>query len=237
MNTITKVLQNNTIVKRLIAEGELSQSHLKKVYRELCKHAHPDLKNRDSVEFIQIQEEYEQAKKHLCEIKKIFNKSEDSHPFLSVNDIRKQFYQSLYHYTAAGMHSVRVRIKPEIRKRNTTLLQQVLYWAKFYNPAFIDIFLKYNKAYFRRFHNWQKKDKFVKAQRLFLRGLRDCFDYERNGNIRTYRASQSFLEDAVSNLKLANQDSLSLSLLEYAEWMMQELKTLHTYYTTNKDIP
>lgn len=217
---------SNSIIKRMVAEKDMSEKSLKKIYRRLCKITHPDLKNVNSDEFVLLQNEYEEAKKYLNQLKVYFS-SYGINPMLSREEIKKQFYLSLKHYTIAGLHCVRIRIKPEIRRRNALILKEVLFWAKLYNSEFIPIFLKYNRAYFRRFNQWKKRNLFMLAQRQFQRGLRFCFDYVTGGNTRTFHTTVSYLKDAIYNLQFADHDSITVSLLDFAQWLLNDVQTIH----------
>jgi hypothetical protein len=227
MANIETIIQHNSLVKRLIAEGNLSEEYLKKIYRRLCKITHPDLKKQDSVEFIRLKAEYEEAKEHVGELKTYLIEKENTN-VLGDGDIRRMFYASLKHYLAAGLDSMRIRIKPEIKKRNELILREVLYWAKLYKPSFIPVFLEYNRAYLRRFSEWQKRESLSKARRLFLFGFRESIRYEDTHSPRALYAARSYFSDCQSVLEILTPSAHGRAVAGFALWFSGELESLAT---------
>jgi hypothetical protein len=225
MANIEKIIQSNSIVKRLIVEGDLSPENLKRVYRRLCKITHPDLQKQDSIEFIQLKDEYEEAKEIFEDLKAyLIQKGNTS--LLEEDDVRRMFYAGLRHYMAAGLYSLRMRIRPEMKKRNELILREVLYWAKLYKPTFIKVFLEYNKAYLKRYVDWQRRDNLAKAQKVFLFGFRDILSYEENRSPRALKASRSYFLDCVSILESTPPTPAGLAVHQFAMWFLDELDSL-----------
>jgi len=51
----------NRLIGLLMVENDLTASRLRRIYRELCKKAHPDLGSGTDAEFVELRREYEEA--------------------------------------------------------------------------------------------------------------------------------------------------------------------------------
>lgn len=225
MITVGTLIQKNSIVKRLIVEGDISAVQLKKIYRRLCKMTHPDLQKEDGAEFILLKEEYEEALANLDALKSHLGTNADS-SVLSPVDIRRMFYDALRHYLAAGLSSVRMRIKTDVKARNELILREVVSWANLYKPSFIPVFLEYNKAYLRRFADWQRRDNLLKAQKLFLSGVYNITDYQTNNSPQALRAGRSFFSDCFNYLDSLAPSIAVNALRGIAVWFSGEMEAL-----------
>ncbi|HEQ71884.1 MAG TPA: hypothetical protein ENN69_05295 [Spirochaetia bacterium] len=225
MAAIEKIVRKNSLVKRLIAEGDLSEEHLKKIYRRLCKITHPDLIKEDSAEFIRLREEYEEARENFRELKLYLTNREEA-SVLGEDDIRRLFYESLRHYLAAGLHSVRMRIKTDIKTRNELILREVSSWANLYKPSFVLPFLEYNKAYLRRFEEWQKQKYPPNAQYLFRYGLYNIIDFAMSGSPQALRAARSFFSDSLAEAEKLPRSPATDPLRKLDRWFLEELEEL-----------
>jgi hypothetical protein len=232
MATLETILLTNSIVKRLIAGGDISRQQLKKIYRTYCKMTHPDLLKRDGGEFIRLQEEYEEALAHWDELSARLLRGDgttlgvEGTTLLGEADVRRMFYAALRHYLAAGLYSLRMRIKPEIRKRNGLILREVVYWAKLYQPSFIAPFLEYNKTYLRRYLEWRKRDALGRAQRLFLEGFRSILNFEAGRSPRALRSARSYFSDCRSVLAVSEPSAAGIALGRLTAWFAEELDSL-----------
>ncbi|RPJ09289.1 MAG: hypothetical protein EHM28_02000 [Spirochaetaceae bacterium] len=235
MADIETLIRKNSIVKRLIAEGNLSQEYLKKIFRNLCKITHPDLDKKPGEEagreeagaaFIRLKDEYEEAKSNLERLQSYLLGNGRGGDVLGARDIERMFYDSLRHYLAAGLYSVRMRIRPELKKRNELILREIVYWAKLHDPVFIGVFLIYNKTYLRRFSEWQRRDNLIKAQKLFQRGFSTTVEYAGNKSPHTLRTARLCFSDATSLAGSLKTHPLARSILECIIWFQAELDRL-----------
>ncbi|MBN2351521.1 MAG: hypothetical protein JXD23_03055 [Spirochaetales bacterium] len=225
MATLETILLGNSIVKRLVADGDISMERLKKIYRTYCKMTHPDLMKKDGREFIRLTAEYEEALAHWDELSARLV-GDGLSTALGESDIRRMFYASLRHYLAAGLYSPRIRIKPEVKKRNELVLREVVYWANMYRPDFIAPFLGYNKTYLRRYLEWRKRDHLAKARKLFLEGFRNTLDYEAGRSPRALRSARSYFSDCQSVLGLIAPSAAVTALSVLCAWFSNEIDSL-----------
>jgi hypothetical protein len=228
MAALESILLTNSILKRLMASGNISREELKKIYRTYCKMTHPDSGKEDSREFIRLQAEYEEAVSHWDELSARLAGAGQGRA-LKPEDLRRMFYAALRHYLAAGLYSPRMRIRPEVKKRNELILREVVYWARLYQPTFIPPFLEYNKIYLKRYLEWQKRDFMRKAQRLFLEGFHNMVDYESARSPRALRSARSYFSDCLSVLGLIAPTPAGEALNRMTAWFSGELETLALY--------
>jgi len=234
MAILDTILLGNSIVKRLVADGDITRERLKKIYRTYCKMTHPDLMKKDGGEFIRLTAEYEEALAHWDELS-VRLVGDGLSTVLGESDIRRMFYASLRHYLAAGLYSPRMRIRPEAKKRNELILREVVYWADLYRPAFIPPFLEYNKTYLRRYLEWRKRDHLAKARKLFLEGFRNTLDYEAGRSPRVLRSARSYFSDCGSVLGLIAPSAAVSALTGLSAWFAGELDALERSRGTGKD--
>lgn len=221
-------LFNNSVIIRLIREGrDISEVELKKVYRQLCKETHPDLTKSDGLEFQNLQQEYELARKCLKELRQaIKSRKKDSQIIITYEQIEKKFFESLKYYTISGLHSAKLRRKPELKVRNSAILKEVLYWANLYDPDFYNLFLEYNRVYFRVFKDVKKEQKFYLGRKLFLQGLRHFFDYYENRLQGTYNTTLRCFHDSFSILRFTSADHPTLVIMKFIQWLIAKLDML-----------
>lgn len=225
MIAIGTLIQKNSIVKRLIAEGDISLVQLKRIYRRLCKMTHPDLKKEDGAGFIRLKEEYEEALAHIDALKMHLSGYAEGSG-LGEADIRRMFYDALRHYLAAGLSSARMRIKTDVKARNELILREVVYWANLYKPSFIPVFLDYNKTYLRRFTEWDRRDNLGQAQKLLVRALYNTTDYESSKSPQALRAVRSYLSDCFEYLEILAPSVAVKALRAIAAWFSGEIEAL-----------
>lgn len=230
---------NNSIIQRLISEGkDLSLNELKKTYRRLCKETHPDITKKDSSDFQQLQSEYEIAKKSLQQIKDYYkamqlnqgNQSNKIDIIISREQIKKKFYDSLHHYTVAGLHFTRLRRKPSLKARNSTILKQVFYWGNLYDPEFCAIFKEYNKIHFRSFYNRKQEERYYTGKKLFVQGLRHMFDLLKTSTNGTYKTTVRYFHDSLYVLGHAGHNSSTVALIKFLYWVIKELEKIKNNY-------
>ncbi len=205
----------NPFIRRLIADGEVSEASLKRLFKRQVKAAHPDLTGGGSAEFIILKRDYEEALRILRE-----------HPVRSsepAGDPRRSFYASLLRYTAAGLHSERVRVKPELRDRNESLIRQVFDAALAYSPDFVPIFSEYTAVSPRTFAEWQQGKKTRGVRRCLSFGLHWFFDYQQGGSERARRTAVSFLRDAQDAADRLPPEAGISSIGKLARWLLNEL--------------
>ena len=233
---MSQVAQTNSIIRKLISGGEISESELKRIYRNLCKETHPDLCGGEKDKFLKLQADYKEAITYIESLKQnykdhenvslfqfYYKKEADNLNHENINP-RLAFYDSLYRYTASGLHSARIRIKPELRERNISIISEVINWARFYDPVFIKLFIEYNKNHLRRFNEWLIEKKFVQAKNLFLKGLANFFTFQQQGLPGAQRTSQSYIEDAIYNLEQLNLTPPQQAVLNFCFWLKDELQ-------------
>ncbi|MFP4364681.1 MAG: J domain-containing protein [Spirochaetia bacterium] len=213
----------NRIISKLLSGQPFSDNDIKRVFRELCKQTHPDLTGGDSAPFLKLQADYNDAiafyqSKHKDELIKANVRKIDP------KQIRVDFYESLRRYTAAGMHSNRIRLRQSLRDRNVSIAKGVLDTARFYDPAFIPVFLRYNKTYLQKFQSWQKSVKIRKGKWLFQTGFQWFLDYERNGAPGVLRTACSFLDDAIDILSQCAANEYHLATVGFAQWTREEIE-------------
>jgi hypothetical protein len=225
MAALESILLTNSILKRLVASGNISREELKKIYRTYCKMTHPDIKNQDGREFIRLRAEYEEALSNWDELSARLTVAGQGRA-LNPEDLRRMFYSALRHYLAAGLYSPRMRIRPEVKKRNELVLREIVYWARLYQPTFIPPFLEYNKIYLKRYLEWQKRDFLRKAQRLFLEGFHNLLDFEIGRSPRALRSARSYFSDCLSILRLIAPTPAGEALRQMTAWFSGELETL-----------
>lgn len=223
MSSLENLLTKNTLVQHLLAEGEISLARLKKIYRRLCKLTHPDLQQGSSQDFIQLREEYEEAKANLESLAHHFTAS---HLKPSSHEFRKLFYEALRHYLAAGLSSARMRIRSQVKLRNQLILREVLNWAKLYKPSFIEPFVQYNRIYLRRFTDWQRQDDLKKAQRLLLYAMYNTIDYVLTASPQALRAVRSYLADCLGYLRFSTKSMAGQAILALRAWFAAEIESL-----------
>jgi hypothetical protein len=221
MFTVDTIIRKNSIVQRLIGGGKITREQLKKIYRTLSKLTHPDLKHEDDRQFIRLHEEYEEALAHWDALRTRLA-GEDG----STIDIRTLFYGSLRHYLAAGLYSQRVRLRPDIKKRNEMVMREVLSWARLYNPAFMTVFLDFNKSHLRRYLEWSKRDALARARKIFIMGFRNAVDYQYSCNAQSLRTADSFFTDCLRLLETIAPSAASRALAGLARWFREELAVL-----------
>lgn len=224
MPSIYRISRTNSLVQAMVMQGRLSLRELKRVYRKKCKETHPDVSEQDSRAFQQLQEEYQEAARLLLEIGDTFSALETKGKNSWQLDIRAAFYSSLQRYTASGMHSHRVRLKPELKVRNTKILEEVFYWGSLYDSEFPAVFRNYNQVYYQRFKEWKKNEQLVKARKIFLMGLRNATDYSRNRTEGSKRTAVSLLQDALYILERTENTPFSGPLAAFARWLLDDVQ-------------
>jgi len=225
MLTIDTIIRTNSIVQRLIGGGTITREQLKKIYRTLCKSTHPDIRHKDDREFIRLHAEYEQALEYWHDLHSRLTGARGVST-MTPADVRSHFYGALRHYLAAGLYSQRVRIRPDIKKRNELVLREVLTWANAYQPAFINVFLDFNKSHLRRYLEWNKRDNLARARKIFVMGFRNAVDYQYQRSPQALRTADSFFADCLSVLETVTPSAASQAIESIARWFREELAAL-----------
>lgn len=232
MQNVPKLVAENTLLQRLVTRGAISADELKRIYHELCKVTHPDLSKNDHSLFQKLQQEYEEAKQALEHVQDFFRILQPQEGGLAaetvrIDTLRKGLYDSLEHYTAAGLHSNRIRLNPVLKLRNRLLIQDVLYWAKLYAPEFVTIFIDYNKLFIQDYASWKANELLKRGRRFLLRGFHSCFDFEKNNLKRSFQLACSWLKDAIDIFRLASHSAMARSHLALAVWLLTDLEVYH----------
>ncbi|MCG8571538.1 MAG: hypothetical protein MJB14_15490 [Spirochaetes bacterium] len=218
---------HNRILKSLISGRNISEKQLKKIYHYLCLQTHPDLTGKDGKEFIEIQKEYQQACMYFNKLKD-FVKEGEIDPSRLKNP-RHELLLNLYHYTIAGLHSVKIRMKPELKSRNAKIIKSILFWAKWYDKNFITIFIDYNKPQFKCFKQWQSEKEHKVIRKQFLYSLYHFFQYQKTGSQSKYEAAKINLCDTLDMIQINSKNSL-ITLERMVNWFLKEIEFSPLYF-------
>ena len=209
-------MSQNRLIREMLKDKGITSDNLKKIYRALCKKTHPDITGKNGNEFINLQREYEEARKYVVEFEG-----------LSAEKILKPryfLYKNLRDYVSYGLFSSRIRKHPVLKQRNEALLTEIIKLANLYSKEFMKIFLEYNRVHIKKLNEWSTEKKIKNAKRLFLSGINCFLDYEGNGNILSYRASKSYLYDCICELKLIGKGHTQNMLNDFCVWILKELE-------------
>lgn len=214
-------IHSNILLIELFSRQDINEQELKRIYRQFCKKTHPDRIGGTGDGFIRIQKEYKEALRYLNRLNRYVNAD------ISFNgkiDPRRALYSALLHYTAAGLHSMRMRLRPALRSRNISIVKKVIEWAEIYDPPFIRFFLEYNRMYVNSFTEWKSRKKFRHVKRLFRQGLHFFFDYQFRSKLNAGRISLSYFKDAESRLELLKPGAYRNAVLSFTRWFISELE-------------
>jgi hypothetical protein len=211
----------NDLLVELFSSGVLSEDELKKIYRKHCKRTHPDLTGSDGREFIKIQKEYKEALVVLARLHKHghFDGPVSSSTLLSPS---MALYASLHHYTTAGLHSARVRLKASLKTRNKQIIREVIECAGHYDPDFIPIFTAYNRIFIPKFLEREMRKRLHEASWLFRAGLNAFFDYKLHGDGWARRRCASFLDSTLQVLSQMDRGEARKALTSFTLWIIKE---------------
>jgi hypothetical protein len=213
----------NKITNRLISSGVFSKQELKKIYREFCKNTHPDLTGKNSDEFLEIQNEYEEAKQQLNEILKYTSENKKINP-------REMVYKLLYNYNLSGLHTSKIRNKPALQERNLTILKELIFWASIYDPSFVKIFVEYNQKHIKDFNGWKEEEIFKKGRDSFIEGFCYFLEYQSNGKTGTAKVAATYLNESLFEIELITFSSLRQSIINFSMWLLKELELPPVYF-------
>lgn len=212
------LLAQNTLLRILHSGEDFTLPALKRLYRILCKRTHPDLAG-NTEKFQTLQLEYEEALQYLEALQDYRQHLGN----MDIQELRRSLYMSLHQYTVSGLHSFRIRLKPELKSRNTAIIRDVLYWANLYDSRLVPIFARYNQFTFQNFVEWERDRFFRKGRRLFLQGLRSAFEFQRSNSHKALRTALSYLKDAEYILNLLGRNPVSSTVFDFAHWLASDL--------------
>jgi hypothetical protein len=188
------------------------------------------LTGKDSYDFNHLQKEYSEARQYLDILKERFENAREIRRKMGpaaaqvlTGSPRKALMLALHHYTAAGLHSVKVRRRENLRERNIAILQEVIFHASIYDPAFIPFFIEYNRSYLRSYESWRSEQQFTKGRKLFLSGLNRFLDYQKMGNPGSARSATAYINEALQELSQVTRNSYQQSIIQFAGWILKEL--------------
>jgi len=220
---MSRDLNTNRLISELLFTGsELTESELKRVYRGLCKKTHPDLTGKDGSEFSKVHEEYQDAKRYISRLDRFFGPGKAKLPKGRL-DPGQALFISLLHYTASGLHSTRVRLKPALKARNRHVIERVIRWAEIYDPSFIPVFIAYNKSWLIRFTDRETRIRLKRAKQLFIKGLNFFFDYKLRGNAVAEKLCLSYLKEACFEFLSLDHKQVRESFIDFSRWLLKEI--------------
>lgn len=220
-----ELINKNSLLKKLFTIKQFDEENLKMIYRKLCKRTHPDLNGGKSDKFLKVKEEYEEAMSFLKKMKG-YNIEGADFDIEELMNPRHAFMQSFYYYHVAGLHSIKVRLKNELKERNREIIRKVIFWANLYDRSFIPIFLEYNRSYLLSFNMWRTDKMFEVGRKHFLTGISWFFDYQRYGLDSYRRVTKSFLDDALFELNNLESTPYRSSIIDIIYWLLEELEKL-----------
>ena len=203
----------NSILKHLIASGDFSEAALKRIFKRLSKKTHPDLTGARGEPFIRLKEEYEEAENFLRKYRRKLD--------LSRSELRKALFESLEHYTASGLHSQRVRLRPELNERNRALIRRTLDLAQLYDSDFARIFERYSVPLPRSYGDWKREKSLRAATGLFISGLNAFLNFQQTGSPLPKRMAESYLSECLASLQTGDKGG---SVADFTRWLVSELE-------------
>lgn len=216
-------INNNSLLRKLFSIKQVDEENLKVLYRKLCKKTHPDLNGGRSEDFLKVKSEYEQALDFLKKMKGFKFEHIESEETSPLNP-RLGFIRAFYYYHAVGLHSIKIRLKEELKERNREIMKRVIHWANLYDRSFIPIFLNYNRSYLLTFNMWRNDKVFKVGREHFLTGLSWFFDYQRIGTDSYHRVTASYLDDALCEMHNMESTPYRAAIIEMLKWLVEELK-------------
>jgi hypothetical protein len=206
----------NRLLKELLLKSEVTEENLKKIYRDLCKKTHPDITGKSGGAFNDLQKEYREAVKYLSDYESI---SSDK-----IRQPRMHLFKCLRDYVSYGLYASRIRNKPKLRQRNETLLKEIISMANIYDREFLGIFMEYNKVHVKKLNEWDLEKKIKGVRKLFLNGLNCFLDYESNGNVMSYRACKSYIDDCICEINLIGIGQSLKTVYDFSSWILKEIE-------------
>ncbi|MCX7023981.1 MAG: hypothetical protein NT080_05105 [Spirochaetes bacterium] len=210
-----------------------NELELSRIYRALSKRIHPDLAGGSGERFVSLNREYGTA---LAALKSGGGASvrpspprDDFDPykvvremgFPAVEDPRACIYLAINRYKNAGLYNRKVRSAPALRKRNAAILRTVLYWARIYDPAFVEIFLSWDR---RRLEGLATTALHRAGSELRSRldmAYSQFMEYQEFGRPMTAQLVRSNLDDALETIELYHLDRDGAKF--FAQWLLAEL--------------
>jgi hypothetical protein len=230
---------DNRIILRMIESGEYDETALKKTYREFCLTVHPD-RGGSTSDFIHLTEEFEQAKSGLPLLEKyITSLNAVSSERALLQYPRLSFYLSLKRYSAMGLYSVKVRLRENLRERNRVIIEEVITKSKKYDSSFVPVFVAYNKNHLKRYSLWLVEKNFRIGRKYFIKGFSFFLEYQFKGGREHKNISLSYLDDALYELKIADESPVQSATIDFSLWLKNELEKSslhHELATVRKDV-
>ena len=219
-------LQNNKLLSLFIKGGEISIPALKKIYRKLCLSLHPDViedeENNEGIKFIELNKQYEEILTSFPELRSQLDNVRTNIQYSESGNVKKDFYFILNRYTALGLHSPRVRLREQLKKRNTKIVNQILQVSRLYSPDFIPCFNKFNSIVFHSFSSQRIERMHKKLKEKLLLGIFNAVDYIENEIESSKRTALSYFKD-IRYMPIPESD-YGTAVYELADWFYKDLE-------------
>ena len=218
-------IKENRILKELKLSKNFTEKEAKRVFRRFSKLIHPDITKLDTnEEFINLRKEYEEALvviKNPIVLENILKEEIEEKP--GPENVREEIYKMLSVYITLGIYSQKIRIKKDLKERNERIIEKIVQFGWVYDPEFARLFDNFNAFYCQPFDEWYEERQLKNAKKLFINGLRSFLDYQRSGNLMTYRMAMSYLNDAHYEYTYRARSDYHKNILKLIEWFLVEL--------------
>lgn len=202
------------------------------MYKRLVKTTHPDVQGGEQTAFIQVQESFEQLRAEIRDRDNRAALTQSVDPFRVIRDVgfegtptdRQALYISLYRLRTLGVFRLRLRRRPELRKRNETAIKTVLYWGYQYDESFVPPFAELMRQYGNFPFTDQTAKLFFLAKRILMKGLDWTVQYQDNGRPGTRKIAAESLAYVAVLARGHETKREFAALLSFAEWLLRELE-------------
>lgn len=134
---------------------------------------------------------------------------------------RQCLYVALNRYYALGMYTHRMRVQGAGDRRIELVRATIFYWAKRYDPSFIEVFRAYDQNYHVTVTDMSYRDRLF-ARRSFLAALDWFFRFQDRGRPGTGKVFSERAHWARAVLQRRRFDPQAVAMLRFLEWLIRE---------------
>lgn len=220
------------VVSRLRADPDLNPERIERVFRRLVLQVHPDHRHGDGELFLYLQEQFETLRRETLKRRATNILESDLDPYRLARDLgitrtltpREALYVGLYRFRGLGLTSWRIRVRPDLRARNSRIIRTILYWGRRYDEHFVPAFQELLRHPGRFLLSEHQASLYFLVRRTMLRGLDWLVLYQERGRPATGEIARDTLQYALSAAASRKSDLPFAALVGMIEWMLAELE-------------
>ncbi len=195
---------DNRLIALLEKENDVSEKGLKRLFRRLCKSAHPDATGGKGERFIGLRRDYEEA---LA----LIRTGRPAEPALPRPVLRERILDSLRRYAMREM----------TREAEKDLLA-LIDLSKHYDPPLAALWRDYRGQFYQTYSSWVSEGDVYYAHGHFIAIVKQFFYYREAYTARHRTLFLNYLKDLDGRLKKLDPERAA-TLLGIARWLEREL--------------